>query len=350
MGRNRKKAGAGAIDAKIYDIFGNVIGETGEPAPAAQTPAPTPEPKPAPAKKPASRKKKPEPEIVGSAATGDIAKSRSIISNSPIGEQMISRAQQVYAQPTVKIDRKAKRERAVLIDDVGNILGEFQGTASRVRMPAVTMLRSSHITHNHPDVVTFSPADLINMGETGLLSIEAQAIPMKKEERQQMEAMLDLIMDDLDIFIPESVRYMRPEIEASFRDMRDLFKNNPGAMNLTFVAALNKLTKGEAMRERNTTRATMLTITTRAQTLFNNMFRTPNYAKEWHMASTVILTKVLGKPPVRTNPYLNQPELDTAAISKSMNFLANAIMQHVLLQASWRKENPSSVSYSVTLS
>jgi len=37
MGRNRKKRGVGAVEAKIYDVFGNVIGET-TPEPAATPP------------------------------------------------------------------------------------------------------------------------------------------------------------------------------------------------------------------------------------------------------------------------------------------------------------------------
>jgi hypothetical protein len=43
MGRNRKKSGAGAVEATRYDVFGNVIGETpAAPAPASVLQQPTP--------------------------------------------------------------------------------------------------------------------------------------------------------------------------------------------------------------------------------------------------------------------------------------------------------------------
>lgn len=314
MGRNRKTSRG--VARVTYDIFGNIIAQEEDVTP---TPAP--------------------------AATKPVPKSgtdRSVVGN----RDDIEKADTIIANAAAKVDRKAKREKAVVLDAQGNVVAVLQGTKSRVRMNLSPDQRRSaaYLTHNHPDVVTLSYPDIEYMYSTNMNAIQAQALPMTKRERQMLDFVVEEMARDPLSFLPDKASQLeRDRIIKALQDFNAVLKANPGALNLTFTAT----DKNPYIRDLSKTRGIQRITSEMAD--MKRFYSTQIKKTSWSLLATRALEHI--KEPITTKrPYDDMPELDFRKIGDTTNFLANAVLQHVNAAQAFAAYGGDDLSYGITLS
>jgi hypothetical protein len=328
MGTRRKKTGVGAVERAIYDIFGNVIGQTSTTPPAAVAPAP-------PAPRPAVTR------VVVGKTTADA----------------VEKAESLYASAPSQVDRKRSREMAVVLDENGNVVTTLNGTqhAVTLRFAPGESARAAHITHNHPDVVTLSNTDIKRLSDMNLLSIQAQAIPMTDSEYVLLGAALDVIMDDPRLFIGHlsSNPVLQSALKEAIEQMHDLMQNAPpNARNFTHTAAIDG-TQGTVTRQQ---RQQVGDVASKMAQYFRAFIphtsRSLNsrlVVEQWIKLVNKALVRAGKGIPMTRNAATGKLEPDQNALTTSANFLVNAIGQHLVLHAAWSMHAPNDATYSTTL-
>lgn len=321
MGRNRKPARS--VERVKYDIFGNVIEEA---LPA--QPAPPPPPPPA----------------APSESTFEM-----VLGNKESLTKVNDTIRQTGRIGTGVgfVDRKAKRESALLIDENGQVLNWIQGTGTRVSIPQnSTNSKAKIILHNHPEPVTLSPADLLFLYNTPANAIQAISRPFTPKEKRFLKELIPLMLPQLNVMINTGL--LREEgfsaIDA-YRECRKFLLLVERAVNenksLTFTAAVEPQQKIEAVRVR-----------LNMEIAWGGFFsRSPTVNGKTAAANLLVaVTEALirsGQTPLKTVSTNGRQVVDQKSIQKWSNFMANLMGQHVALVSA--ASQTSAVSYGVSL-
>jgi len=139
----------------------------------------------------------------------------------------------------IPLDRTLPNEQLVLLDDNYAVLSREDGDRNSVSEENVdpqVLQQVKWLTHNHPDSVPLSTADLRNIMANGRSGIEARCNPITPAQRTTMNEYFQSVRDDL-------VRTQQTKLSKQARanvdalmQVVDTFLTNPTATQWTFIA------------------------------------------------------------------------------------------------------------------